>query len=113
MSFATLQEAWGVSSFGVQEVKPEMKQPEVQREVLERAEASQRSMLFVTNYLRQVYSERGIAGIQGLLDEDVVKELRMAAFMSFEWVDANTLLFGFMCVCALWLLADVFRRRAS
>ena len=111
MSFATLQEAWGVPTFGVEEIKPEMKRPEVQREVLDRAEASQRSMLFVTSYLREVYEKHGVAGVMGLMDESVVKELRIAALMSFDWLDANTLLFLFMCVCGLWLLIDIFRRR--
>ena len=112
MSFATLQEAWGVPTFGVNPIEPEAKNKEVQREVLDRTEASQRSMSFVTNYLREVYSKHGVTGIMGLLDEKVVKELRMNALMSFDWLDANTLLFGFMCLCGLWLLIDMFRHKS-
>lgn len=112
MSFATLQEAWGVSTFGLEEIQPEMKRPEVQSEVLERSEASQRSMHFVINYLRDVYNKHGIVGIMGLLDEHVVKELRMSALLSFDWLDTHTLLFCFMCLCGLWLVFDMFRRRA-
>ncbi len=110
MSFATLQEAWGVATFGVVEEANELKDAKVQGEVLDRAEASQRSHLFVTQYLRDVHAKHGIAGIMGLLDEGVVKEMRMAALLSFDWLDANTLLFVFMCLCALWLLMDVLRR---
>lgn len=110
MSFATLQEAWGVPTFGVEEVKPEMKKPEVQSEVLERAEASQRAQLFVANYLREVQQRHGIAGLAALLDPQTVQELRMAALLSFDWLDANSLLFVFMCLCALWLLIDMFSR---
>lgn len=111
MSFATLEEAWGVSTFGVEEVKPEMKKPEVQTEVLERAEASQRSAQFVAAYLREVYSRHGTAGILGLLDSEVARALRMDALLSLDWLDSSTLLFIFMCICALWLLMDLLRRR--
>ena len=111
MSFATLQEAWGVPTFGVEEIKPDMKRPEVQSEMLERGEASNRSMLFVTNYLREVYERHGVAGVMGMMDEHVVKEIRMHALMSFDWLDTNTLLFLFMCLCGLWLLMDILRRR--
>lgn len=110
MSFATLQEAWGVDTFGVEEVRPDAKRPEVQQQVLERTEASQRSQLFVQTYLRDMYEKHGAAGIMGLLDEQVIKDLRMAALMSFDWLDTSTLLFAFMCLCALWLIADTFRR---
>lgn len=110
MSFATLQEAWGVPTFGVEEIKPEAKEPAVQNEVLERTEASQRSRAFVTTYLREVYTQHGLAGVMSLLDEDVVKELRKAALMSFDWVDTQSLLFIFMCVCALWLVVDILKR---
>ena len=111
MSFATLQEAWGVPTFGVEEIKPEMKDVEVQQRVLDRAEASQRSHLFVANYLRDVYDQHGISGVMSLLDANVVKELRMNALLSFDWLDANTLLTLFVCVCALWLIMDMLRRR--
>lgn len=110
MSFATLQEAWGVSTFGVQEMEPEAKQPRVQAEALERTEASQRSQAFVTNYLRETYDKRGVAGVMSLLDEEVLRELRTNALLSFEWLDTHTMLFVFMCLCALWLVLDVFRR---
>lgn len=111
MAFATLQEAWGVATFGVDELVQEYKKPEVQNMALERAEASQRSMLFVTNYLREVYEKHGVAGVMGLLDDQVVKELRMAAFLSFDWLDANSLLVLFMVLCGLWLVMDIFRRQ--
>lgn len=111
MSFATLQEAWGVPTFGVEEIKPELKQSEVQSEMLERTEASQRSMLFVTNYLREVHEKHGVAGIMGLMDAHVAKELRLHALLSFDWLNTNALLFLFMCMCGLWLLMDIFRRR--
>lgn len=110
MSFATLQEAWGVPTFGVEEIKSEMKQPEVQAEVLERSEASQRSFFFVSNYLRDVYQKHGAAGIMSLLDPEVVKDLRMAALLSFDWLDTNTLLFLFMLICGLWLVFDMLGR---
>ena len=113
MSYALISEVWGVPTFGVgvEEAKPEMKRVDVQTEVLEKAEASQRSHLFVTNYLREVHARHGIAGIMGLLDPPVVKELRMAALLSFEWLNSETLLFVFMCLCAIWLVIDVLRRR--
>lgn len=111
MSFATLQEAWGVPTFGVEEIKPEMKRPEVQSEVLERTEASHRSYLFVKNYLQEVYEQHGVVGIMGLLEPPVIKQLRMEALMSFDWLDTHTLLFIFMCLCATWLVMDMLRRR--
>lgn len=111
MSFATLQEAWGVPTFGVQEIKPEMKQVEVQQMVLDRTEASQRSHQFVASYLRDVYEQHGVAGIMGLMDDRVVKELRMNALLSFDWLDSTTMLAVFMCVCGLWLIMDMLRRR--
>lgn len=110
MSFATLQEAWGVSTFGVEEIKPQMKAPAVQRDVLDRAEASQRSLHFVTQYLREVYAQHGVAGITSLFDENMVNALRMEALFSFDWVDTNTMLMLFMCVCGLWLIMDILRR---
>lgn len=111
MSFATLQEAWGVPTFGVEELKPEAKQPAMQLEVLDRVETTQRNVTFVSTYLREVYDRHGVAGVMGLLDDDVVRELRIAAFMSFDWLDANTLLFAFMCLCGFWLIMDILRRR--
>lgn len=113
MSFATLQEAWGVPTFGVEEIKPEMKEVEVQQRVLDRTEASQRSHQFVTSYLRDVYEQHGVVGIMSLLDDRAVKELRMNALLSFDWLDANTLLALFVCVCALWLIMDMLRRRGG
>lgn len=111
MSFATLQEAWGVPTFGDAEPdKPVEKQPEVQSDVLERTEASQRSQLFVANYLREVYQRHGAAGVLSLLDEDAQRDVRMAALLSFDWVDTNSLLFIFMCLCAVWLVMDLLRR---
>jgi hypothetical protein len=110
MSFATLQEAWGVSTFGIEDPTPDLKQPAVQQSVLEKAEASQRSALFVQNFLRDMYQKHGVAGIMGLMDEDVVKELRLAALWSFDWMDTTTLLFIFMCLCGLWLIADILRK---
>lgn len=111
MSFATLQEAWGVPTFGVEESKPVAKQPAAQAEVLERTESSQRSLEFVTNYLRDVHQRHGIAGVMSLLDEQTVKDLRMAALLSFDWLDTNSMLFIFMCLCALWLLIDMLGRK--
>jgi hypothetical protein len=111
MSFATLEEAWGVPVFGVSEVKPEMKQKETQRRVLERAESAQRSYTFVTNYIRDVYENHGIAAVMGLMNRRIVSELRKEALWSFEWLDANSMLFVFSCLCVLYLLADIFRRR--
>lgn len=111
MSFATLQEAWGVPTFGVEEIKPEMKRPEVQSEVLDRAEASQRSSAFVTSYLRDTYDKHGVAGLMGLMDERMVQELRMNALMSFDWLDSHNLLFIFMCLCGVWLVMDILRRK--
>lgn len=117
MSFATLQEAWGVptfdESFASRPQQPDTKTRDVQDEVLDRAEASQRSMLFVTNYLREMYSKNGVAGVMGLMDEEVVKELRMHALLSFDWLDSHTLLLVFMCLCALWLVMDLLRRRSG
>lgn len=111
MSFATLQEAWGVPSFGTPEPdKPEEKQPQVQSEVLERTEASQRSHLFAVNYLREVFQRHGAPGVLSLMDEDMQREVRMAALLSFDWVDTNSLLFIFMCLCAIWLVMDLLRR---
>lgn len=110
MSFATLQEAWGVSTFGVEEVKPEMKNPVVQTDVLEKAEASQRSALFVTHFLRDVYEKHGAAGVMSFMDERMVHDLRMASLFSFDWVDTNSVLFIFMCLCGVWLVMDILRR---
>lgn len=111
MSFATLQEAWGVPTFGTAEPdKPAEKKQEVQSEVLERTEASQRGQLFVVNYLREVFQRHGAPGVLSLLDEDAQRELRMAALLSFDWVDTNSLLFIFMCLCAVWLVMDLLRR---
>lgn len=110
ISFATLQEAWGVPNFGVQPVAPEAKKPEVQRDVLEKAESSQKSWLFVTNYIRQLHAERGAAAVMGLMDPKLVREVRMQTLISFEWLDAEAMLLGFLFVCALWLLGDALRR---
>lgn len=108
MSFATLEEAWG-ESWGVQ--VSEAKSRQMQDEVLDRAEASQRSQAFVTNYLREMYDKYGVAGLMGLMDERMVSELRMSALMSFDWLDANTMLLIFMSMCGVWLLMDILRRR--
>lgn len=112
MSFATLQEAWGVPTFGAAEPddRAAEKQPEVQSDALERTEASQRSQLFVVNYLREVFQRHGAPGVMSLLDEDAQREVRMAALLSFDWVDTNSLLFLFMCLCGVWLLMDLLRR---
>lgn len=111
MSFATLQEAWGVQTFDAAVPVPEAKTQKAQDDALEKTEASQRSLLFVTNYIREVYGRYGVAGVMGLMDEEVVKELRTSALLSFDWLDANTMLVAFMCLCALWLVMDLFRRR--
>ena len=110
MSFATLQEAWGVTTFGVEEIKPEKKAVVAQREVLDQAEASQRSVYFVTQFLRDVYDRHGVAGITSLLDDRIMSDIRMEAVLSFDWVDTNTLLMLFMCICGLWLIMDILRR---
>ena len=110
MSFATLQEAWGVTTFGVEEVKPALKAEAVQREALDKTEASQRSMYFVAQYLRDVYAQHGVAGVMSLLDERVIKEIRMEALFSLDWIDTNTMLLLFMFVCGLWLIMDILRR---
>jgi hypothetical protein len=117
MSFATLEEAWGVSHFedaaaaGGPPPPPAASSAAMDElRALERMEASQRSQLFVTNYLRDAYERHGVAGIMGLLDERAVRDLRMAAIMSFDWLDANVLLFVFMCLCGVWLAMDVLRR---
>ena len=110
MSFATLQEAWGVPAFGVQPVEPEAKKPETQRDVLEKSESSHKSWLFVTNYIRQMHAERGAAAVLGLMDPKLVREMRMQTIMSFEWLDAEAMLMGFLFVCALWLMGDALRR---
>lgn len=130
MSFATLQEAWGVATFGeLVEASPTeppkqarqagqsaLATPQPEEAVAddnagERSEASQRSFLFCTNYLREVYQKHGSAGLAGLMDEDMMRQLRLECLLSFDWVDTNALLFIFMCICALWLLADVLGRR--
>ena len=110
MSFATLQEAWGVPSFGVQPVVPEASKPEVQREVLEKSDASQKSWLFVASYIRKLYSERGAAAVMGLMDPKLAQEVRMQTLTSFEWLDAEAMMIAFLCVCALWLLGDALGR---
>jgi hypothetical protein len=112
MSFATLEEAWGVPTFGIQEVTPEHKQRATQDEVLDRAEASQRAYLFVNNYLKDVYERHGATGVLGLMDAPVARDVRLAALMSFDFMDTTVLFFVFMCLCGLWLLADMFGRRA-
>lgn len=109
MSFATLEEAWG-ESWGTLQVS-EAKSKQAQDEVLDRAEASQRSQAFVTNYLREMYERHGVAGLMGLMDDRMVSELRMAALLSFDWLDANTMLLIFMSLCGVWLLMDILRRR--
>lgn len=110
MSFATLQEAWGVPTFGYVEEEPIVRKTDVQSEVLERTEASQRSLFFVKNYLRDVYNNHGVAGITSLMDEDMTTALHKAAFFSFDWLDANSALFIFACLCAFWLLMDIARK---
>lgn len=111
MSFATLQEAWGVSTFGVEEIKPEHKDPQVQAAILDRTEAAQRSYLFVTSYLREVYRQHGAAGILSLLDEQVAEELRWALLASFDFLNGQNLVVAFLCICALWLLFDALKKK--
>jgi hypothetical protein len=111
MSFATLQEAWGVATFGVEEVKPVNKQPVVQRKALEQAEGAQRANSFVTQYLQDVYKQHGIAAVLSLMDARMMHDLRIDALLSFDWLDSNSLMFLFMCVCGLWLVADLLRKR--
>ena len=114
MSFATLQEAWCVATFGDVDMKQATRSniPDVKAsEVLERGEAARRSMYFVTNYLKDVYEQHGVAGIMSLLDERAIRDLRMAAIFSFDWLDANVMLFIFMCLCGMWLAMDILRRR--
>lgn len=110
MSFATLEEAWGVSTFGVEEIKPEHKDPQVQAAILDRTEASQRSFQFVTSYLREVYLKHGVAGILSLLDAQVVEELRWAMLATVDFLNGQTLMFAFMCICAVWLLIDAMKK---
>lgn len=112
MAFATLQEAWGVQAFGTTLEEPvnKNKEPEVQRETLERAEASQRNWLFANEYIRQVYQHKGAAGVLGLMDAEIVKSVQTNALLSFEWLDSDAMLLGFLFVCALWLLSDAFRK---
>ena len=110
MSFATLQEAWGVPSFVAEPMVPEERKPEVQRAVLEKMDASQKSWLFVTNYIRKLHSERGAAAVVGLMDPKLAQDVRVLTLTSFEWLDAEAMMIAFLCVCALWLLGGALGR---
>lgn len=137
MTFATLQEAWGTTDLATpaldrsdtvgdmvpyrrqkdrghdpQDTEPEpYKDPYYQRDVLETTEASQRNLAFVVGFIRNVYETKGAAGILALMDSRMANAVRMHALLSFEWLDADALLFGFLCACTLWLLGGVFRGR--
>lgn len=110
MSFATIEEAWGVPTFGVEEIKPEHKKPEVQAAMLDRAESAQRSYLLVTSYLREVHRQHGAAGILSLLDEEAAEDLRWTLLTTFDFLNGRTLLGAFLCVCAIWLLLDALKK---
>ena len=110
MSFATIEEAWGVSTFGVEEIKPEYKEPEVQPAILDRTESAQRSHLFVTSYLREVYRQYGVTGVLSLLDEEVANDMRWSLLTTFDVLDPKNLLYAFLCICALWLLLDALKK---
>ena len=111
MSFASLQEAWGVSTFGgVEPVEPPAKQPQVQKPVLEQTQSAQTDFTFVTNYIRSVYKQQGAAGVLGLMDPECSKAIRRDSVLSFDWVDADALLLGFLFVCALWLIGDAVKK---
>lgn len=111
-TFATLQEAWGVTTFGSQAKEaaaaPDRRREE--REALDRTEAAKREMLFVSTYIRRLYRQRGVAAVLGLMDPEVVRAVRTEALLSLEWLNSEALLFGFLVACALWLLADLLRR---
>lgn len=123
-TFATLQEAWGVSTFGepggsgaagesgaaASPADSPAKRADAARDVLDRTEGATRELLFVTTYIRRLYKERGVSAVLGLMDPEVLRAVRTEALLSFEWLNADALLFGFLVVCALWLLADVLRR---
>jgi len=118
MTFATLQEAWGVPAFvgtdtsaAAPEVKPNPKSPTVQQNVLEQTQTAQNNLLFVTAYMRQVYKQGGAAAVLGLMDADIAKAVRSQSLLTFDWLDADALLLGFLFACALWLFGDALKRK--
>ena len=125
MTFATLQEAWGVPAFVAADsapvsppatptdagAKPNPKSPAMQRSVLEQTQTAQNNLLYVTAYIRQAYKQQGAAGVLGLMDADIAKAVRSQSLLTFDWLDADALLLGFLFACALWLCGDALKRK--
>ena len=118
MSFATIEEAWGVSSLSsgsalpptvpVDQTPKPVKDPWVPTEVSNK-QPTARDHHYVRNFIDMTYQSRGISGVLSLLNRQVMNDLRMTSFLNPSWLSMNQLLGVLLVLFAMVVLLDVLK----
>lgn len=115
MTFATIEEAWGVTSLSSGPNLPPSvpadptpkptRNPYASPEVY-RTEPSARERQHVRTFIDQTYDKHGIAGVLALLNRRILNDLRVQSFTNPAWMSLEQLLILFLGVFGIVVLLD-------
>lgn len=108
--YATIDEAWGVTSTVAQIPKNVYEQPDVQKQVLAASsiKADDLTQQQVRRYISDEYRTKGMSGILPLLDATIVRDLQTPNQVATQsgWLAGDSDLFVLVLAFALLLVLD-------
>lgn len=119
MTFATIEEAWGVTTLNSSpslsprtvpaDPTPRPKRdPNAPAEVYEH-QSSARERAYVRDFIDRTYTDHGIAGVMALLSRRVLTDVRTVSFVGPQWMSMNQLLGVLLALFVIVVLLDILR----
>lgn len=119
MSFATIQEAWGVTSLNsspalsprtvpADPTPRPTRDPYAPSEVYEH-EPSARERAFVRDFIDRTFDNHGLTGVMALLNRKILNEVRSVSLVSPQWMSMNQLLVVLLALFVVVVLLDILR----
>ena len=121
MSYASIEEAWGVTTFSSgttlttpvttpQDPTPvPAKDPWKVEDAVSKQESSIRKQQYVRAYIDEVYERKGLMGVLGLVNRRIMNDLRAATFMNPSWMKMDQVLTVLLGLFALVVVLDIIK----